>query len=325
MSAIDRTHRKSRLFWQVSTIVLLTAVPAAALAAPSEGGLWVELGGQYTFDDSSDTQDIGAFGVSPKIHPGDGYAVNGKITYQPEGSPLSYAVGVRYGRTRSRGLSGSYYSSTGDGQYYSASGHESIKLTHTVVDFEIGKDVGVGMFGSHATTTVGVGLRYAHLTTSTRGSFVTASKYASGSGTFGTKRTSDMVGPRLFFKVSAPLPGSLGSDGLSVSAGAGGGVLYGRNKVTANLDRTTHYFSSDGDGTTTRSNHYGFSRSKNKFAPTADGFAQLNWKLPSAPLTVSAGYRFDGVFMGLDGGYTSNHQINIIDSGPYLSMVFKLH
>jgi hypothetical protein len=321
MSEVGRSNRKSRLFWQVSTIVLLAAVPAAALAAPSEGGLWVELGGQYTFDNSGDTQDIGAFGVTPNIHPGDGYSVNGKITWKPEGSAFSYALGVKYGRTRSRGITGSYYSSTGEGSYYSAKGEEHTKRTHTIVDFEVGKDVGVGMFGHNATTTVGVGLRYAHLNTTTRGSFTTASKYQTGSGTFGTKRTSDLVGPRLFFKVEAPV----GSTGFTVSAGAGGGVLYGRNKIQSDLDRTINSHETDFAIEAVGGSHYAFSRSKNRFSPTADGFAQLNWKLPSAPLTVSAGYKFDGVFNGMDGGYSSAHQINVIDSGPYLSMVFKLH
>jgi hypothetical protein len=308
---------KSQLFWRASAIALITAAgwaPAAEAAENGAGGLWLELQGQYDFDASGASQSFNpSTGISdPTIHARRGYDVDGKLTYQSPGSPLSFAFGVRYGRTQSasRGFHATYATKYGNGDQ---TVKESYQLSHTVLDFEVGNDVGLGLFG-HGVSTIGLGLRYAHFDAVTRGSFSTTTKYAGRAGSFRQSSKSDVVGPRIFLRTTSPLPGPMGQSGFSLGLGAGGGVLFGRQSARDDVHLSHGSYGQ----------FLNFSRGGEHTVPTLDAYAQLSWRAPMSPLTISAGYRFDGYYNAIDAGYALPHPVNFIEHGPFIGLVWKL-
>lgn len=316
---VQRTSgRQIGLLCSVSALALFAALGWARRAEASEiaGGAWsVELDGRYDIDATGRSQN---FTPSPGIPDSaidtrNGHDTGGKITFQPTGSPFSYAMSIRYGRTQnaSRSFADSHPTSFGT---YNQAVDENQHISHTTVDFEVGKDVGIGLFGS-GTTTVGGGLRYAHFDAVTRGNFSTSSKYTHRAGQFKVERRSNLLGPRLFARTTSPLPGSLGEQGFSLGLGAGAGVLFGRQSTKNELDLTSG----------TAGPFAEFSRSKQVTVPTLDASAQVNWSIPQSPLTLSAGYRYDGAYHVLDGGSAaSRNEINSVQHGPFLGLTLKL-
>jgi hypothetical protein len=124
------------------------------------------------------------------------------------------------------------------------------------------------------------------------------------------------MGPRVFARTTSPFAGQLGERGFSLGLGAGAGVLFGRQSAKNDVHLT-----SGSPGQFPQ-----FSRSRNITVPTVDASAQLNWSVPGSPLMVSAGYRYDGSFQVLDGGSAaSSHEINSVQHGPFLAVVWKLN
>lgn len=311
------------LLCSVSTLALLAVIGGARKAEAAEqvpGGWSLELQGQYEFAETESTQSFTPSAGIPdtSIEPRHGFEGAAKIAYRPTGSPFSYALGVRYGRSRqaSRGFSANYPSGGGT---FDQTVDTSERLSHTTVDFEVGKDVGIGLFGS-GTTTIGGGLRYAHFDSTTRGNFATSFKYggfpASRSGQFELSRYSDVIGPRVFARTTSPFAGELGERGVSLGLNVGAGVLFGRQSAKNDV-----FLSSGTPGQFPQ-----FSRSRQVTVPTVDASAQVNWAVPESPLTVSAGYRYDGFYQVIDGGSAgSSHQINSVQHGPFLAVVWKLN
>jgi hypothetical protein len=289
-------------------------------AAEQAHSVWsFELQGQYILDETANSRSFTPSAGIPdtSIHPRNGFEGGGKATFQPAGSPFSYALGVRYGRSRqaSRSFSANYPSGGGT---FDQTVNTSERLSHTMVDFEVGKDVGIGLFGS-GTTTVGGGLRYAHFYSTTRGNFATSFKYggfpASRAGQFELSRYSDVIGPRIFARTTSPFAGELGERGVSLGLSVGAGVLFGRESAKNDV-----FLSSGTPGQFAQ-----FSRSRQVTVPTVDASAQVNWVVPGSPLMVSAGYRYDGSYKVMDGGSAgSSHQLNSVQHGPFLGLVWTL-
>lgn len=134
-------------------------------------------------------------------------------------------------------------------------------------------------------------------------------------GGFKLSRYSDVMGPRVFARTTSPFAGELGERGFSVGLSAGAGVLFGRQSAKNDV-----HLSSGTPGQFPQ-----FSRSRRVTVPTVDAAAQVNWAVPGSPLVVSAGYRYDGSYQVLDGGSAgSSHQINSVQHGPFLAVVWNL-
>lgn len=317
-----RPSSKSQLFWRVSALALMsTAGASGARAAEASGGPWtLELDGTYEFDHEAATQSFIPSNAIPDAYlkPKHGYDVGGRLTYQADGSPMSYGLAVHFGRTSEvrHSASVAYYSKYLINQ--SVKNRET--TSHAVVDFEVGKDVGLGLFGHGGVATIGGGLRYGHFNSTTRGVFATQAKYNnsfgtfSQSGTFKFTRTTDAVGPRLFIRTTQPLPGELGRNGVSIGLGADGAVLFGRQRVNNNVESTGAY--------TTQ--FPAIHRSKTRTMGTLGAFAQVNWHAPGSPLTLSVGYKVDDYINALDGGFQTSHGIDVLQHGPFASMTWRL-
>jgi len=341
---------RARLFWQVSALVLIaTGVSerkAEAAPGQADGGLTIDVQGGLDFNDTGPINGLFGgsnalppteYGKSGGLKPGEGYQFGGTITYQQPGTPWSFGVGARYGRVKGGSGSGHFASSSAyhayNTKYYarthSQTTHENLtSSTHYIIDFDIGRDVGVGLFG-RGVTTAGAGVRYAHFDATVTGSFATSQKYGepayyssrdfqfSRNGTFTARHTTDAVGPRVFVKTVSPLPGD---SGLSLDAGAGGGILFGRQTVKSHVD--SHVTFSTGSGS-----YAGVpvaNRSSSQTIPNVDGYLQISWKPASSPLSVGIGYRVDAYFTAMDAGYAQSREVDIISHGPYLDISLKI-
>lgn len=317
-----QSSSKSQLFWRVSALALMSTAGATGAKAADKGGLTLEIDGTYEFDETPATQSfVPSEGIpNAMIRAHHGYDAGGRLTWQPANSDLSFGLAAHFGRTTkvSHAFSYSYYSKYP--VHFNQQVQHSYSIAHTVVDFEVGKDVGIGLFGGGSTTTIGGGVRYGHFNARTRGSFSTSAKYFGGgsvnrAGGFRIARSTDAAGPRIFVRTTSSLPGEMGHKGFSIGLGVDGSVLFGRQKATDTVDIAYGGYTGQFPN---------FRRSRTKTVPTVGAFGQVNWAVPGNPLTVSLGYKVDDYFGAVDGGFAGSHSIDILEHGPFVSLTWKL-
>ena len=331
---------RARLFWQVSALALI-AVGAggrkAEAATATDGTITLDLQGQWAFasdgvNDGPASQDSN---FRDAISPVGGYNLSGEITYQPASSPWSFGVGVRYGRVSGHHAKNHAFATTavqhtpgGYGLTHYTAQNLAISESaqeHYTIDFEVGRDFGVGMFGP-GTSTLGAGVRYAHFNSTVTGSFRTNTKYTVRSpggsiypgythskfkaGRFTQRRATDAVGPRLFVKTVSPItPNSA----FSIGAGAGVAFLFGRQTVHSTLHMTSG----------TYANPSKLTRTNSRGTPNVDGYLQLNWSPAHSGFSVGVGYKVDAYFTVMDGGFGGKKEIDNLEHGPYLDISVK--
>ena len=303
---------KRRLYWRASAIALIaTAGLAGAANAEDTSGFWLQFAGGYNFDSGGGLNSLpaGSLAGPQGITPRNDWDVDAKIGYQAHGSPWSFDVGVKYGRTfgRNANFSGSIPTDFG---YYNETTHASTNVTHTVVDFEVGRDVGMGTLP----TTVGLGVRYARFDATTTGNFSTYHSTADGAffssaGAFKVSRISNLVGPRVFVRSRIPLNAN-GS--WAVGWGGGAAVLFGSTSVNANGRWN------DGEPA------FNYYRSESVTVPNVGAYLSVNYHAPGTPATIALGYRVDAYFGAMDGGIEHERTVDIIEHGPFLGMIWKI-
>jgi hypothetical protein len=190
-----RTDLRWKLLTTVSALALIgnfsSTLAAKADDETDRPTVWIELGGQLSrlgdgqeifdpaFPNSPARPSI--FSPSQKFEklPLHGIDETGKVSFQPEDSDWVLAASVRYGRSLSKkdahqqtypkqSLHGQYYPSLLllAAQFADTNVHNDDQ--HLILDFQAGKDVGLGMFGSrHGSSTVNFGVRFAQFATKT--------------------------------------------------------------------------------------------------------------------------------------------------------------
>ena len=144
------------------TIAVCTLSPAQT----AENGFWVELGGQFDFSDSS--KDNGYIfgpiaGAVFNVEPGtEGFNFIDGLGGPIAGTPWSFAVRGKYGYSdKGKDLQSSTIT-TGSGFLTVSSRSVVSKERHAVIDFEVGRDVGLGILGIPAgALKLKAGVRYA--------------------------------------------------------------------------------------------------------------------------------------------------------------------
>jgi len=302
---------------------------------------------------------------------GDGHSV--KLTYRPEGSPWSISGGVRYGRTNvstrdhheteqfpagvcafPASLYGglfkkafcdptylfyghSYYNPllVAHGQTWSQ-GEARDREEHTIVDFDVGRDVGLGALTASKLST---GVRY--------GDFNSQSRFsASGQGGWtipeGWRSTSVPVshngydahvsadrefrgaGPALGWDADLHLLGSDQTGHVDLDWSVTGGVLFGKQKTTiAGQERSAFYsgyyfpwpIPQVGPATIIPLDQ---SRSKSVSVPVVDLSLGISYDIQR--IKVSTGYRWERYFNVLDTGYAERKQADRTIDGPYFKI-----
>jgi len=357
------TATQRQLLATVSTIALLTicgASKAADLDA-SRPTVWIELGGQLERVDGGEGPFTPPFfspvpsflSESPLIieRPARySYGGEGKISFVPQGMDWGFSVGLRYGRSNAHrhvheqtpGLTIKLPSGRTEHGYWQNRSDSVVRNSenHAILDFQAGKDVGLGMFGRKSTSTFNFGVRYAqfHSRSSSHlqaledagtgyNTFFQYLKYEYTHGAIHQSHTASAqnsrsfrgIGPSLSWNASTPFAGSTDTAEFTFDWGINAALLFGRQKASVHHQSTVFYYSKhllrDAIYSTVHKPGVDHLRSRSIVVPNVGGFAGLSLKFPNAK--VSLGYRADLFFGAMDGGIDTRKTYDRSFYGPF--------
>ena len=368
MSELINTHdNRATIRWKLltgaSALALAAYVASCAVAHAGDADdpmFWLEFGGQFELMKGTSRTFVAPFMLvdpvpapylrgSPTENqraPNFAFGGEGKLSFQPENSDWIFSAGIRYGRSHGNrhvhhqtSQHFSVYVSTRGKLYTGSRLVAALQDTkarhdehHAIVDFEAGRDVGIGAFGRESTWTLSAGVRFAHLSANSsldirarpslgtspptrRGNtFVTAYQYIMSAH---AARGFHGVGPLVSWSGSAPLAGNLDHGELTLDLGVDGAFLFGRQ--TARTDHATkaYHFSYFAYPQLYNTAHAS-NRSRSVTVPDADGFAGVSWRTQTAK--ISFGYRADILFGAMDTGIDAAKKSNVTFNGPYVSI-----
>lgn len=378
---IQQNSNRVAIRWQ-----LLTGVSALALIANAafpdavkaddagRPAVWIELGGQlnrlnagaepYTPDFTS---------MRPAIFPSPqryekpalyGFDEFGKISLEPEASDWTFTASIRYGRssvsrhahqqTHASPIGNSLIPGFYQKKYPRAArfADTTVRLEeqHAIVDFQAGKDVGLGLFGRNRSSSINLGIRFAQFIDKSNISLrsnpdwrfqhkyyqyysydlsIVMQPYHSNAAGLIAERSFRGVGPSLSWDASASLAGNPDSGELNFDWGVNAAILFGRQKVRTQHHETVRY-NDGGNGifslgtmvTVYRNIPPARTRSRSVVVPNVGGFAGLSFKYDAAK--VSFGYRGDFFFNAMDGGIETRKTYGRNFFGPYASISIGL-
>ncbi len=223
-------------------------------------------------------------------------------------------------------------------KFVDAQGQQSEQ--HTIMDFEAGVNIGIGMFGSEGQGNISAGLRVAqfksHAHTDVNSDpeyvFTPIVQYHNVFESRGDEdRSFHGIGPEVSWDASQSFWGNPESGQFTLDWGANAAVLFGRQSVNA------HHFSSYChenkscyiSGCITIAN-YGPGHSKTKKArrsrnvvvPNLGGHLGISARYNNAK--ISFGYRADTFFGAMDGGQATAKDYNRGFYGPYMNVSIGL-
>jgi|SRR6185437_2783069 len=363
-SSITRQY----LLATASVLVLVagsTLRSACAATDDERPTVWIELGGQLERVDGNPLPFVPSFSATALEHgfsdPASvekggryGYGGEGSIEFHPEDSQWRFFASVRYGRSNAAkskheqtkapktpnpfgGSTQPYFTlirsySTAD--YRSTFGRNS-----TIVDFQAGRDVGLGLFVS-GRSNLGLGIRFAQFTNAqtlnaygipyphwgkTYVSFLHMSlplgylhQYHA---TAYARRSFSGVGPSLTWKGSAGLL-KLDPDTASLEFGwqLNAAVLFGRQKAAGHFHTKELIYDGKYQGVAYQTGN--FDRNRSVVVPNLGGQASLSLKFPNAKVTF--GYRADFFFRAMDGGINVEHRRDLSFLGPFATISIGL-
>jgi hypothetical protein len=340
----QKTARR-QLLATASTIALLGVVYSAGQAHADDSArplVWVELDGQFAQQENDSDPYIPPFlPLSPFDARSHGALEKGpptiwdegaKLSFQPDGSDWILSLGVRYGKIN-RSERRDQHPATANMTKYSTKHNRynayqnftpQSSESHTILDFQAGKDFGLGMFGRGGSSVINFGVRFAqfnsrsHVAIASQPTNVSAYyPYNKFHASFAAKRKFSGLGPSISWDASADLLGNLSAGSITFDWGMNGAVLFGRQQMTAHhqvTETTYNYFA--------RQPIYQHStstaRNKQVAVPNLGGFAGVSWRYSNAK--ISAGYRADMFFGAIDGGIDTTHRENRSFNGPFASI-----
>lgn len=385
----NRTNRIAGFRWgllsSASTLVIMGLFQGSAVhAADSETDkptVWIELGGQLSgLDNHQETFAPSLFDARPAIfdpsQPFERMArysldETGKISVQPENSDWVFAASLRYGRSTSNKHVRQQTNPQPFHKYFPnyPSEHSTVlpaaqkfadtsvrnNESHLLVDFQAGKDVGLGMFGvKDGSSVVNLGVRFAQFGSKSTIALKsnpdwhfnykylnypsvgynnwkaqTAQPYHSNAATLHASRSFHGIGPSISWDASAPIAGNRQGGELNFDWGLNGALLFGRQKAVV-----SHQTTAKGNGAGTQYNRHGYlatisrnappasTRSHSVIVPNVGGFAGLSFRYDTAK--VSFGYRADFFFGAMDGGIDVRKTYDRDFYGPFATISIGL-
>ncbi|HTO41972.1 MAG TPA: hypothetical protein VL026_13430, partial [Rhizomicrobium sp.] len=278
----------------------------------------------------------------------------GSISFQPKGSDWIFNLSGRYGRAHSKrrldqrheidGMPGTEIRFTGTklvtphNTNYVIQASDN-KEAHVIVDFQVGKDIGIGLFGGQMDSVLSAGVRYAQINTSSKGHSYAAPAvrfYGHGGYSFGkysyvfqpdTQKSATLqqrsssfhgVGPSLSWSNTTGLVGDVADGQLALDWGANAALLFGRQKSKVNYSTAAHSYHYTGPFSrtiTTQHKTVNRTQSRRVTVPNLGGFAALSYRFTNAK--ISAGYRADFFFGAMDGGLDTHKSITTGFQGPF--------
>ena len=231
--------------------------------------------------------------------------------------------------------------------------------SHAIVDFQAGKDLGIGLFGRSSSSSLNIGVRFAQFTSKSRinlrenpdwqfrkeitgfhtayntysGGFFSFGRtaesvrqaYHSFAGNFRADRSFTGLGPSIAWNSSVSLMGNSQTAELAFDFGANAALLFGRQKARTHHQTSGHYYAGYyGAPHLLVYNHDFPSRasSRSVVVPNVGAFLGFSVNYPSAK--VSFGYKADFFFGAMDGGIDVRRTEDVGFHGPYASVSIGL-
>jgi hypothetical protein len=363
-----RGHFRWHLLSTVSAVTLWTLAGAGTAGAEDSGRptVWIELGGQLERVDGGLSPFAPAFLTSqprPAVEqtsplafqrpPRYSNGAEGKITFAPEGSDWVMSASLRYGRSnrdrrvheemqsKKPGVFGAYKY----GQLYADSRVKNAE-SHLISDFQVGRDVGIGVVGPSGHSELQLGLRFAQFTTKSDAAINELPVYfGSHYWNLGARdiflqnqqvhrlvgnadRSFRGIGPAVSWEGDAKLVGGTDTAKVTVDWGVNAAVLFGRQKSQGTQDLDEKYYKTtvnnfqlyyDSDR---YQHHTPFNRSRSVVVPNVGGFAALSFRYDNAKVTL--GYRGDFFFNAMDGGALTRDTRDRSFHGPFATIAIGL-
>jgi iron complex outermembrane receptor protein len=368
---LNQKNIRLQLLATASAIALIAFACEAgeALAADSDASqpqIWIELGGQlsrlsdkqepFAPDFMSGRPSIFLTPQASETPPRFSFDETGKLLFQPKDTDWVFSASIRYGHTRSkqdthqqtnhgRGFStrsGDVIGSITPYAHQFADTDKNIGEKHFIVDFQAGRDLGLGMLGSKDTSSVvSLGVRFAQF--STRSNVALKSdpdwhfsyKYIFGlhapiyqpyhdnTASIRATRNFHGVGPSISWDGSASVAGNPQDSELTVDWGLNAALLFGRQRTKVYHQSTSYYHSKFDFHIKERTKLFQYTalpqnRSRSVTVPDVGGFAGLSYRYADAKL--SFGYRADFFFGAIDGGIDTRNEENRGFFGPFANI-----
>ena len=355
--------RRQTIRWRLLTTVSAGALLASACgttqaADADRAAIWIELGAQleqttglgepYRPPFSSEIVQDGLISpLGPQRALSQSFGGGAKVSFQPENSDWVFSASIRYGRANG-GSTIQQQTPGGRRQVHLGTYSKYITPTrvkfsgtqtrneeaHTILDFQSGKDIGLGLFKGGGTSTVGFGVRFAQFTSKQTLTLnadpdlyiPSNDKYSPFRHTYAVashiERSFRGLGPSISWNASALVIGDAEQGGIALDWGVNAAVLVGRQKVTGHHETVGTYYKSNPLQKYHFTSHIHRSgnpnRSRTVIVPNLGGFAGFSFRFPNAK--VSLGYRGDFFFSAMDGGIDVARKENRGFYGPFASV-----
>lgn len=325
-----------------ASALVLTAYTSSVNVAKAQDArrptVWIELGGQFAHQDADEESFDPPFLAASPFQAGDfekapsgSWDTNAKISFQPNGSNWIFSASVRYGKsTRPK----SSFEQThqlrtqfADGQVFYAFQNvaSNNRESHTILDFQAGKDVGLGVLGSNGTSIFNRGVRFAQFDSRNQGHISSQPTHCSAQcpynqfhASFAAKRSFTGVGPSLSWDASAMLAGNPEDGGISFDWAVNGALLFGRQKTAQHHQTAKNYLNDQVESNVYARSSAPAEQQHYVIAPNIGGSIGVSYRWPAA--RVSLGYRADMFFNVIDGGIDTSKSENRGFFGPYASI-----
>jgi hypothetical protein len=358
-----------RLLTTVSTLALLGFVVNTPNAAASDDDsdrpvVWIDLGGLLERSDYGADLPTAPFMATVKapLHspvaadkpPLFSYGADGSISFQPEESDWIFSASLRYGRSNGRkyihdqinnrvhDYAPPYFA----GGYYTINFGKLVDITaaqnqsHTIADFQAGRDFGLGLFGKNGSSVLSAGVRFAQFSSQATSAvnakpdtvlyndipsrapkYVAVQRYDVYKFAAFAHHNFRAVGPSISWKASAPFAGNGDGAELTLDWGLNAAFLFGRQKTIVHHRTTGGSFHQRAYPNYAQRYHTSpptNSRDRTVTVPNLGGFAGLSFRYSNAK--VSFGYRGDFFFGALDTGVDTAKRTTMRFYGPFASI-----
>lgn len=324
--------------------------------------VWIELGSQLERLDAKEEtfappflSEFSHLNLEPvlPVQRSSRYAIGGEVraSFEPKGSDWVFSAAVRYGRSNGQKALYQRLPEMTPGFHfppYHLNASASNKDNHVIVDFMAGKDVGLGALSAKISSLLSLGVRFAqfesrrkagidgvpdHFHSGTSIKYGVRTTHHRFYGLMDAEHDFQGVGPSISWDSSLPVI-SRDDEGINVDWGVNAAVLFGRQKVRGEANRTgLHYVTyvkvpkyapsiAYNGVATAYHNHMRLDRSRSATVPNIGGFAGLSFRYSNAKIRL--GYRADMFFNAIDGGIESHRDENVLFHGPYATISIGL-
>jgi iron complex outermembrane receptor protein len=380
---IQKQDNRATIRWKLLTgasALALTAYVSTTMLVKAEDAaqpqIWIELGGQLSRLDDGQEAFAPAFPDSPsrplifspsqKFEGSPLYSLDefGAISFQPESSDWVFSAAIRYGRSASHRnvrqqtnppdfvkyapnypSEGPVIAHPGAARFADTNARTSER--HLILDFQVGKDVGLGIFGKDGLSVVSAGVRFAQFGSKSNISLKsdpdrhfnykyishpslgyshfkveTGEPFHSNAASIRATRGFHGVGPSISWNASASLMGTPQDSELTFDWGLNAALLFGRQRAKVHHQATGRYhgpkYAKGSQVVVYNPPPVDVQRTKSVTVPNVGGFAGLSFRYADAKL--SFGYRADMFFGAMDGGIDTRKNENRAFYGPFASI-----